>query len=66
MDRAVSIAKRSDPKSSSGTVNRLDISFTLTSQTMIKPAKIIPMKVIKKLEMTLFIRLSASDNVIAF
>ena len=33
---------------------------------MIKPAKIIPMKVIKKLEMTLFIRLSASDNVIAF
>lgn len=66
MDIAVSNAKRNEPKSSSGTVNRLEISFNPTGQTIIKPANIMPIKVIKKLETTLFIRLSASDNVIAF
>ena len=66
MDIAVSNAKRNEPKSSSGTVNRLEISFNPTSQTIIKPANIMHIKVIKKLETTLFIRLSASDNVIAF
>jgi hypothetical protein len=63
---AVSSAKRNDPMSSSGTVNRLAILFNPASQTMIKPTKIIPMKVIRKLEMTLFIFLSASDNNNAF
>lgn len=63
---AVSSAKRNDPISSSGTVNKLAILFNPASQTVIKPAKIIPMKVIRKLEMTLFIFLSASDNDDAF
>ena len=63
---AVSSAKRNDPISSSGTVNRLVILFNPASQTVIKPSKIIPVKVIRKLEMTLFIFLSASDNNDAF
>lgn len=66
MDRAVSNAKRNDPRSNSGTVNRLDISFTPTSDKVIKPTKISPMKAIKKLEMTRFIFVSASDNIYAF
>jgi hypothetical protein len=66
IERAVGSAKKNDPISSSGTVNRLAILFNPASQTVINPTRIIPMKIIRKLEMTLFIFLSASDNNNAF
>lgn len=62
MARAVSKAKRKEPISSSGTATRLDISFIPIKQTVSKPATIILEKSSKKLEMTLFILLSTSDN----
>jgi hypothetical protein len=64
MDKAVSNAKRKEPRSNPGTVSRLDNSFNPTSQAVTKPATITPKKISKKLLIISSILLSALDNAI--